>query len=96
MEEFIRMLAELPPLLTQVRVQLAENSKLLAIANEQLGNTRMYEQDAARYLNVEPCTMYQYRLKGLPFEKIGRVVSYFRKDLDAWRAAGQLRNRSVK
>lgn len=91
MDPFLQALSQLPTLLIQVRVQLEANTKALNFANEQLANTRYYEVDAAKYLGVEPGTMYHYRLKGLPYEKVGRVVSYFKKDLDAWRAAGRVR-----
>ena len=91
MNSFLPAMTELAMLLTQIRDQLEANTKALDAAYEQLGNTRMYENDAAKYLGVLSPTMYHYRLKGLPYEKVGRVVSYRRKDLDEWRSAGRVR-----
>lgn len=91
MDSFLQALSELPTLLTRVQTQLEANTKALDAAYEQLGNTRMYEDDAAKYLGVLPATLYHYRLKGLPYEKVGRIVSYRRKDLDEWRTAGRVR-----
>ena len=91
MDSFLQALSKLPTLLVQICVQLEANTKALDAANEQLGNTRMYEIDAAKYLSVEASTMYKYRLRGLPYEKVGRIISYQRKDLDDWRSAGRVR-----
>lgn len=86
MDSFINLLSELPTLLVRLEVQLEANTRALEHANELIGNTRMYEEDAAKYLNVQKYTMYRYRERGLPYEKNGNVISYRRKDLDEWRA----------
>lgn len=90
MDSFLKALSELPTLLLRLEVQLEANTKALNEAHEQIGNTRLYERDAAKYLNVELKTMYNYRQRGLPYEKVGRIVSYFRRDLDVWRSAGKV------
>ena len=75
-------------------VALEASTKLLELATEQMGNMRLYEDDAATYMGVEPKTMYHYRLRGLAYEKVGRIISYRRKDLDAWRLSGRVRKES--
>ncbi|MBD2753825.1 helix-turn-helix domain-containing protein [Spirosoma validum] len=88
--DFLQTLAMLPDQLTRIEALMDANTKALNQATEQLGNTRYYEADAAKYLGVEQKTMYHYRQRGLPYEKVGRIISYLRKDLDAWRSAGKV------
>ena len=89
--DFLQTFAELPLLLIRLEATLDANTKALQEVMEQLGNTRLYEKDAAKYLHVESKTMYSYRQRGLNYEKVGRIISYRRKDLDDWRAAGKTR-----
>lgn len=47
------------------------------------------EREAAQILNVSPGTLSVWRCTGrygLPFVKVGRLVRYSRKSLDAWLA----------
>ena len=53
------------------------------------GRTRelLDEKQAAEYLTVSPGTLSVWRSLGrynLPFVKVGRMIRYRRKDLDAW------------
>ncbi|MEW6132072.1 MAG: helix-turn-helix domain-containing protein [Pseudomonadota bacterium] len=52
------------------------------------GNTDLIdEREAAQILNVAPGTLSVWRCTGrynLPYVKIGRLVRYSRKALDAW------------
>ena len=89
--DFLQTFAELPLLLVRLNAQMEANSNVLQEVMEQLGNTRLYEKDAAKYLHVNPQTMYSYRQRGLNYEKVGRIISYRRKDLDDWRTAGKTR-----
>lgn len=91
MDNFLQSMADLPELLLQNRIALEANTLALALATEQLGNVLLYERDAAGYLGVEAKTMYHYRQRGLSHQKVGRIISYRRADLDAWRQAGQVR-----
>lgn len=93
--DLLQAFAELPTVLSRLMLTLDANTKALQDATEQLGNARYYEADAATYLGVEKKTMYHYRLRGLAFEKVGRIISYRRKDLDAWRESGAVRRESV-
>ena len=89
MDSFLDMLSQLPAMFIRLEAQLEANTKALNDALEQLGNTRLYEREAAKYLNVEVKTLYGYRQRGLNYEKVGRIISYLRKDLDDWRARGK-------
>jgi hypothetical protein len=88
--EFLQSLAQLPELLIRLEAQLDANTKALGEARALLDNVEVYEPDAALYLNVGIKTMYHYRQKGLAHKKVGRVISYLRKDLDNWRSAGKV------
>ncbi|QHW01316.1 helix-turn-helix domain-containing protein [Spirosoma endbachense] len=74
---------------------LEASNALLEAATEQLGNARFYEEDAAKYLGVEKHTLYRYRQQGLIYEKVGKIISYRRKDLDAWRNAGKTKATAI-
>ncbi|MBD2700770.1 helix-turn-helix domain-containing protein [Spirosoma sp. BT702] len=79
-------------LLTRLADTLERTEKALTEATDQLSNSRLYEEDAAKLLGVEKRTMLQYRRRGLPYEKVGNIISYRRKDLDAWRSAGRTKD----
>ncbi|MVM33638.1 helix-turn-helix domain-containing protein [Spirosoma sp. HMF4905] len=74
----------------RISAQLDASNKALSEVRDILDNVDIYERDAAKYLGVQPKTMYHYRERGLEHIKVGRIISYKRKDLDAWRAAGKV------
>ncbi|WP_460972656.1 helix-turn-helix domain-containing protein [Spirosoma migulaei] len=90
MDTFLKALSELPAMLIRLEAQLEANTRALTDAREQLDNVEIYEREACAYLNVEPKTMYNYRQRGLNYKKVGRIISYTRKDLDKWRNAGKV------
>ena len=52
-DPFLKALSEQPDLFQQVTAALDANTRVITELTEQLSNTRLYEEDAAKYLGVE-------------------------------------------
>lgn len=54
------------------------------------------ENDAAKALGVQPCTLAAWRVRGsdLPFIKVGRAVRYDEDDIAAWIASRKVHSTS--
>ncbi len=94
--DLLQALTELPLVLQRIEVALKANEKIILQMQEELTNCRLFEQEAAQYLHVHRDTLYRYRLAGLPYEKVGRIISYRRKDLDEWRERGRTQHVDIK